>query len=423
LNGLYFHPPGTMTRWGVVDVGLKCPHSCQHCFYSFMGDETDQFVGMRHARWHKLENLAALIDSLAENGFLGFDVTGGEPSAYPGIATLVRHAARKGLAPRMITLAQFLATRDLLARLLDAGIVDFRFSLHATESALFERMTGGDLGKMVWAMNRLDQIGFQYVTNTTVTQLNYARLPEIARWIAARPGVYHANFLLFMPYYEWSKPGKTDGLRARYGEAAPYVQDAVAIVEAAGIAASVRYAPLCMMKGLERNYVGVVGVRFDIHEWGNAINHTADPETTSLADMTAMGAPIALPPDGNLVPALPYDGIIGGRHLVCAARPGAGKVFPEACRGCAVLAQCDGIDPQYVAQHGVAEFRPYAGRAAPGFLHPDRLRYRAGHIIKVKPDADARAAVAAALDAMRYEDAAPADPSMIEASPMPAPAA
>ena len=50
----YFHPPGQISRWGVLDVGLKCPHSCVHCYYAFLPDGSDnpkKFAGMRRADW------------------------------------------------------------------------------------------------------------------------------------------------------------------------------------------------------------------------------------------------------------------------------------------------------------------------------------------------------------------------------------
>src|SRR5258708_36200881 len=136
VEGFLGPEPGRLSRWGVVDVGLKCMHSCAHCSYSCLDGTTDQFAGMRHAKFHTRENLFALVDSLADNGFIGFDVTGGEPCLHPNIVEIVGRARERGLAPRIITLAQYLMRKmksapghdRLLDGLLDAGLVDFRFS-------------------------------------------------------------------------------------------------------------------------------------------------------------------------------------------------------------------------------------------------------------------------------------------------------
>lgn len=384
-DGVYQHPPGHLSRWGVVDVGLKCPHSCRHCFYSFLGGEEDQFTGMRHARWHKIENLFALVDSLKEHGFLGFDVTGGEPTAHPKIVEVIKHASEQGLAGRIITLGQFLTRRNLLQRLLDAGITDFRFSLHAVDPAMFHRMTGGDVKVLVEAMDDLQWRGFQYITNTTITEQNYTALPEIARWIAGRPEIYATTWLFFMPYYQWATAHQGEH-RVRYSDIAPYLREAVETVEAAGIAATIRYVPQCTIRGMERNHVGIVGVRHDIHEWMNMIDHKADPETVTPDDMRLMGMPWRLNRHDTQYPLKPERQIPG----IVASRPG--KVFPDKCRGCAGMMVCDGVDLPYVDQFGSDEFVRY--REFRGdLLDRARLAYLPGHVIKTAPYADAKSVV------------------------------
>jgi molybdenum cofactor biosynthesis enzyme MoaA len=391
--GVYRHPPGRLSRWGVLDVGLKCVHSCKHCFYSFLDGSQDQFAGMRRAGWHSTENLFGLVDSLAANGFLGFDITGGEPTAHPGLVEIVARAASPPapIASRIITLGQFLTRRDLLARLLDAGLVDFRFSLHATDPAMFHRMTGGDLGLLVAAMDECERRGFQHVTNTTITEQNWQALPEIARWIARRPGVYQTTFLFFMPYYEWAGAHAGEH-RVRYSDIAARLREAVAIVEDAGIGATIRYAPQCTIRGLERNHVGIVGVRHDNHEWMNCIDHKADPATTTLEDMRAMGRRL---PVREIDPAVPFDpGVPTGQEIFGVRLLGrrGGKIFPPECRGCAAVHVCDGVDENYVHLFGAGEIKPYREyRGNP--IDRARLAYLPAFVSKVEPYADARGAV------------------------------
>lgn len=388
-DGIYRHPPGKLSRWGVVDVGLKCVHSCAHCFYSFLNGEDDQFAGMRRAGWHSLGNLLTLVDSLAAHGFLGFDITGGEPTAHPHLVDVVKRASDKGIASRVITLGQFLTRRDLLARLIDAGLTDFRFSLHSTDPAMFSRMTGGDLSRLVAAMDECQQRGFQYVTNTTITEQNYAYLPEIARWIAARPEIYQTTFLFFMPYYEWASSHSGDH-RVRYSEIAAYLREAVAIVEAAGIGCTIRYAPQCTIAGMERNHVGITGVRHDIHEWMNAIDHKADPDQVTSDAMWAMGAPLMMRPIDAGAPLQPVN-----EPGIAAVR--GSKVMPSKCQGCAAAFVCDGVDRAYLAKFGDEELRPYTEFRG-DLLDRARLAYLPAHIIKTAPYADARGAVEAAFN-------------------------
>lgn len=392
MNGVLRHPPGKLSPLAVVDVGLKCPHSCKHCFYSFLDGSEDQFAGMRRARWHNLENLLALVDSIAESGFVGFDVTGGEPTAYPGIVDVIARATERGLSSRIITLAQFLPYKNLLPRLLDAGLCDFRFSLHAVDPEMFHRMTGGELSRMVAAMDELGRRGFQYVTNTTITEENYRSLPDIAKFIASRPEIYQATLLFFMPYYRWAAAEHVGEHRVRYSDIAAVLREAVGIIEDAEIGCTIRYAPHCTVVGMEANHVGIAGVRHDPHEWMNAIDHTADPDKVSFADAIAMGHRIEIT-DRDQAATL-----LDGPAPFVAIR--SSKVFPEKCRGCPTMAICDGVDQAYLEKFGDGEF-VQPGRFRGDVIDFERLRYLPAFVLKTAPDGDARGAVRAAFTEMR----------------------
>jgi pyrroloquinoline quinone biosynthesis protein E len=395
-EGIHRHPPGKLSRWGVVDVGLKCTHSCQHCFYSFMDGSDDQFAGMRHARWHKLENLLEVIDGLADSGFIGFDITGGEPTAYPHIVELVAYGVKRGLAPRIITLGQFLTRKGLLERLLDAGVADFRFSLHAIDPAMFNRMTGGDVGRLMAAMDELQRRDFHYITNTTITEQNWQALPDIARWIAKRPEIYQTTWLFFMPYYEWNSETHGRDHRVRYSDIAVKLKEAVRIVEEAGIGCTIRYAPQCTIAGMERNHVGITGVRHDPHEWMNAIDHRADPERVSPAMMRNMGKRLPLRDSDQGEPLQRGTEFFAER---------GDKVFPEKCRNCHAFEVCDGVDRRYLAEHGDTELKPFTefrGKV----IDLDRAGYLPGFVSKTAPFADARGAVRAAFEEIRSDELA-----------------
>ncbi len=378
----YFHPPGQISRWGVVDIGLKCPHSCEWCYYAYLPDgnaETKKFSGMRRADWKDTGALIAQIDAMAANGFLGFDITGGEPSLHPDIVEIVRHATARGLSSRMITLGQFLTTRGLLERLLEAGLTDILFSYHASDPELFNQLTGGRLSKMTDAMDELGRLGFEFGTNTTCIAQNYQTLPDLARAICQK-NVYVSNLIVMNAYYGWAD-GRASNVRAKYVEIAPYLREAASILEnEGGIAVNVRYAPMCTVAGLEKNLVGMLGVRYDPHEWANTVRHFGPAAGAAEGQWVAMdrgqpspGAKLLAGPDGQII-GRGFD----GRML---------KVFAPQCRTCSALKVCDGIDQTYLEQVGPAEFVPYAGDDRGDVLDRDRLRYYPAYAIKREPDA------------------------------------
>jgi len=344
---MHWHIPGNPSLGGVLDIGLKCTHSCKFCYYSFLDKTDDQFRGMRRASFRSLDDCKKILDLLKAQGIIHVDVTGGEPTLHPNIVDIVRYAREIGLAIRIITLGQFLKKKNMpgcegkmqLDALLDAGVTNFLFSYHACAPDLFRTITGEDWNTLEESMTTLDSQGFSYTANTVVYAENYTHLPEIATHLVRKHSAHYMhNFIIMNAYYEWNKDGKAFGTQARYKDIFPYLLDAVATLEDNGRAVNIRYAPLCAVKGLERNLVGMVGNRWDPYEWRNAGGHFqgSTPEQAAA-----------------LFPVQPLQGL-ANHH-----RQAGGKVFLDQCGTCAAQAVCDGVDVNYATQHGGDEFVPY----------------------------------------------------------------
>lgn len=409
-NGkVILHPPGELSRSGVLDVGLKCAHSCRFCYYSFMAEAkasadqkpgAGQFDALRHASFRSTEDCLRIIDLMAEHGLINFDITGGEPTMHPGLPDMIRRARARGLSVRIITLGQFLMQqsktgRTLLDELLEAGTTDFLFSLHCASETGFFAATRGSLAKVLAAMAALDAKGFQYAANTVVHAGNAAELPDIAR-LAAGHSVYHHNFIIFNAYYRWDSPESIAGLQASYADICGPLTEAVKILDAAGIAVTVRYLPLCAAPGLLRHIVGVVGVHHDPHEWMNrAGNPEREPEYCA--------EPLPVPKDGPRDvyalkrSALRLDFGAAGSVDAVAQRGEAFKVFPKLCQDCAAMDYCDGLDPKYILLHGLAGLKPFADLPGAPPLAAARRAYGPAFLLKREADADLRGAVARSL--------------------------
>jgi MoaA/NifB/PqqE/SkfB family radical SAM enzyme len=388
----YYHPPGELSRSSVMDVGLKCTHSCKFCYYSFLGGDSDQFRGMRHAPFRDGSVLEQLLGNLHQNGFLGFDVTGGEPTLHPKIVSLVEYATRLGLFSRIITLGQFLtrkmrgAARPLIHELLEAGLTNFLFSFHSSDEAEFKNLTGESLPKQLDAMDYLGARNFQFCTNTVVIAENAARLPEIAEALT-KSNTYLHNFIIMNAYYEWNVEGRVFGIMPRYTDLLPPVREAISILEASDIGCNIRYAPLCGLPGLERHIVGVTGVRYDPYEWMNRETHFGmlDPNLASMPWIVAKGHP------QEEFRFHRIDGSAMGDGDAFAMRgPNANKIFNKVCENCALLHACDGFDPKYFAQFGTDELCPYDDSGLFGALTASRRTYIPPFLVKLHPFANMR---------------------------------
>lgn len=391
----YFHAPGYPSRWGVVDVGLKCMHSCKFCYYSYLNGEDDQFAGMRHADFHSREHLEILVRSLADNGFLGFDVTGGEPTLHPHMTDIIRLASSLGLSSRIITLGQYLmrkmrkSERILLDELMEAGLTNFLFSMHDVDEGRFKEVTGESWARQKAAMDELDRRDFHYCANTTVYEGNYRFLPDIAREIT-RHNIYLHNFIVMNAYYAWATPSRAAPVQADYSNVYPYLKEAVSILDAEGIGVNIRYAPMCQVAGMEKHMVGIIGVRHDPYEWMNNIVHGASTKEMTPQIAAAMGERLPVHP---LLPPPGSELTLNDNDPALAANRGALKKFPAACRPCKAMSVCDGLDPRYLEERGSRELVPYTvhrGNTYPlpngdnyiGMLDKSRLAYRAPFFVK-----------------------------------------
>ncbi|NDY56129.1 radical SAM protein [Desulfovibrio sulfodismutans] len=392
--GVQAHPPGELSRGAVLDVGLKCPHSCAFCYYSYYDGGPGQFTGVRKASMRPTSECLDIVRAIAGNGLTHLDITGGEPTVHPGLPQIVAEAAAKGLAVRCITLGQYLMRvregHRLLDTLLENGLTDILFSLHAADATAFQETCGGSLDAVLSAMDALDSRGFQYACNTVIMERNRRDLPRIARLAVSR-GVYAINFIAFNAYHAWRGQEQAAALEAPYTKIRPFLEEAVAILDAGGVAVNIRYVPLCAFPALARHVVGVLGVAYDPFEWRNrCLNH--DKPAAYCAE------PLPIP-DSGIRPVYAFTRLeatsLDGSAL-CGMRGAQFKLFPAQCAGCPARGACDGVDPVYLSRHGAGEFAPLQ-EAVQGPLLASRLRYGPPFLVKTRPTADMRGAMAACL--------------------------
>lgn len=397
---VYRHPPGALSPRGILDVGLKCVHSCRFCYYSFWDKSDDQFRALRRAVFRSGTDCRAILDGLADQGLSFYDVTGGEPSLHPEIVEIVAHGARRGLSGRLITLGQFLdGPDDLLGRLLDAGLTDFLFSMHSVEEESFARFTGGSWFRLRRALDRLDRAGVPYGANTVIFEGNLDQLEAIARESVSR-GVYVHNFILFNAYHEWNSQHRVAGVQARFADIAPRIAKAVALLDAAGVAVNLRYMPLCVYPGLARHVVGVLGLPYDPFEWRNrACNFDRGPGFCSEI--------LPIPETGvrEIFAYRAVDEILPGGERVVGMRGQRFSLFPGPCASCAARAACDGMAPSYLERLGSRELRPFDRADLRGPLLRQRLDYAQAHMVKAAQKAPLAALRGPVRKASAGEDA------------------
>ena len=316
----------TLTRRGVLWLGLRCDVRCTFCY--------DAKVSTREKQWLAYEDVVTALDKFRryyDNRFVDF--MGGEPTLHPQIVDIVGHAASIGLRPTLITHGMHLAKREKAAALADAGLHDCLVSVHAVgEVAHTIHGRGKDnFRRQMQALENLQSLGVPYRFNFTMIRDNLDQLVPVAR-LAVERGARVLNFLTFNPYFEW-RDDPDIPFQARHSEIAPRLKEAIDVCLEGGVEANVRYMPMCQLRGYERHIYTGFQLPYDPHEW----------DYNSWYDSGHAGAPNA------------------EWYLHASRRQQARHQYrhTDACGGCAVRHVCDGFHAQYLHRWGDGEAVPY----------------------------------------------------------------
>ncbi len=187
-RGLYRFPWSvTDNPGGWVDVTDVCRLNCAHCF-------------RRRIEGHR--PLAAVLSDIdACRSMRNCDdmkISGGEPLTYPHLPDVVRHIARKGMKPFLMTSGLGL-DRPLVKELARAGLVRFNLHIDSTQDR------PGWEGRSEVDLNELRQFYADLVAsvrgvgcgfNVTVSPSNLAAVPDIVGWAAGNIRVVqHMTFI------------------------------------------------------------------------------------------------------------------------------------------------------------------------------------------------------------------------------------
>jgi len=322
-----------LTRRGWLFLGVNggpCDRKCKHCYYAFQKD----FI------FYDVKTLKMFANKFRYYYGLEYaDLTGGEPTIYPGIEGVLEHMAMIGLKSTFITHGQNL-TRKKVKSYESAGLGDYLISLHGLEKSHDSIVNQGGFKRVV---RNLDNLGRPVRFNTTIMNLNYKDLPGLAKFLSQRePSVY--NMINFNPFHAWSLKTEID-FQEKNSTMAPYIKEAIDILEEKGWEVNVRYMPLCIAKkyGFAKNQVGFYQVPYDKWEWDLAVTHNLRQEQIyKLGGRERAQLLIA----HNLVAPRIHD-----------PRMPAGR----RCGICRFRLICDGPPPQYQRRYGVDELQPEIG--------------------------------------------------------------
>ena len=227
-----------MANLGYLQLTRACYQGCRFCSNPPTGVELT------------VPQMEAEIDRMADLGYDGIILTGGEPSTSDLLFPALAHAAARGLRNRMITNGQMLEDRDFFARCVDAGLEHVHFSLHSHRRAVHDFITRypGAFDKLTAALSHVPDVGITADVNTVICAYNADHLDAIVRWIVATfPHVRH---------FVWNNMDP-DGNRAeehpdcipKHREFAVSLHRAMEFLTSTGRTFRAERVPLCFMRG------------------------------------------------------------------------------------------------------------------------------------------------------------------------------
>lgn len=188
-----------------------------------------------------------------EGRYAGIVFSGGEVTLNQRLPQYIAHARERGFRNVMIqTNGRALCDLRKARQLQLAGANEFFVSFHAVGQALFKNITRRSTAQAEtkMALENLDRLDIKVITNTVMSALNYAILPQIARFLLKYKNIQEMQFWGYMPLSHGMRE-----LALSYVSAEPYLNEALKLVLGRGREACVKYFPACLLLKQHARYL------------------------------------------------------------------------------------------------------------------------------------------------------------------------
>ena len=225
-----------MANIGYIQLVRHCDQKCRFC----SNPATPNVLTLEQARRQ--------VDDLADRGYFGVVLTGGEPSLSPIVVPVTRYAVERGLHVRMITNGSRLADAQWAAQVVEAGLAHFHLSLHSADEQVQDHLTGtpGSYSRINQALRNLGNLGVSVDINTVINRHNAGQLDlTVQAACAAFPFLHHFVWNNIDPSIGHAR--RNPDTRARLGDFELSLSRAMAYLERTGRTFRVERVPLCYM--------------------------------------------------------------------------------------------------------------------------------------------------------------------------------
>ncbi len=335
-----------------INVGYSCNERCKFCYYIQTINDREKEKDL------PTEEVKKRIAYIRKQGIETLEFTGGEPTIRPDLVELVEFARSIGFDKiSMITNGIRTAQPEYAAALVKAGVNDFLVSIHGKDATVHDRVTElpGSFDKAVQTVRNLLTHPVKVRANCVISGFNYTGAVETLALYHSL-GLQTANFILFNPIVEadWrSDPG----LNVAYSDAAPYIQKAIDLYKDKIQKITVRYIPLCLMRGYEQYVTNMPQIQYDPDEWDYLVR--TGIREGKLITTAALWVGMLLHPSKSRALAQGWDHFKheGIKFFLQIKN----KVYGSECQKCSYKGVCDGLWRKYAEWKGFGELKAIPG--------------------------------------------------------------
>jgi radical SAM protein len=184
------HPFDERPLLAIWELTQACDLACVHCRASAVRDRDPRELTTAEGK--------RLLDAVASMGTPLMVLTGGDPAKRPDLVDLVAHGARAGLTMAVTPSGTGLMTRELLARMRDAGLARLAVSVDGPDAETHDafRRVEGSFAHSLRILSDAWDLGIERQVNTTLGHHNLYALPAMARLVAEVGAVLWSVFVV-----------------------------------------------------------------------------------------------------------------------------------------------------------------------------------------------------------------------------------
>lgn len=226
-----------MANLGYVQLTRDCLQLCRFCSNPPSGVPLTA------------EALTAELQRLADMGYDGVILTGGEPTLSPLLFSALEQAQALGLHSRMISNGQLLADPAFFGRCVDAGLSHVHLSLHSHRREVHDFITRypDAWDTLVAALDQVPRLGITADINTVINTYNADHLDQTVAWLIERfPHVRHVVWNNMDP--DGNEAEQNPDCIPRHTEFMVSLERAMDILHRSGRTFRAERVPLCFMR-------------------------------------------------------------------------------------------------------------------------------------------------------------------------------